>query len=178
MEINENKVDEIKKSEFQRLKSLNAYGDENGNFVVNGKRLMLLGADYFMAEILKTLKEYTGPSAGAVLYNIGVEIGKEYFVGHVKEGEETESVLGKFLGFLMFSGYSEISISNNKVVIASSPTAVMTKRLNLGNHKSCYYIAGVLAGFLSKLFNKQIDVRETKCFAEGHEHCEFEIFES
>lgn len=177
MEINENKVEEIKKSEFQRLRSLNAYGDENGNFVVNDKRLILLGADYFMAEILKILREYTGPSAGAVLYNIGVEIGKEYFAEHVKEGEEAESALGKFIGFLMFSGYSHISVSSNKIIISSSPTAVMTKRLNLGNHKSCYYIAGVLAGFLSKLFNKQIDVRESKCLAEGHEHCEFDIFE-
>lgn len=176
MEINENKVEEVKRSEFERLRSLNAHGDENGNFIVNGKRLMFLGADYFMAEILDTLKKYTGPSAGAVLYNIGVEIGKEYFDEHVKEDDKDEA-LGKFLGFMVFSGYSEIKTSDNKVVIKSSPTAVMSKRLNLGNHKTCYFIAGVIAGFLSKLFNKQIDVRETKCLAEGNEHCEFEIFE-
>ncbi len=177
MEINEGKINKIKKSEFERLCSLNAHGDENGNFTVNGKRIMLLGADYFMAQILKTLKEYTGPSAGAVLYNIGVEIGKEYFSEHVKEDEDKETSLGKFLGFLMFSGYSEITISENKIFIASSPTAFMTKKLGLGAHKSCYYIAGVLAGFLSKLFGKHIDIREIKCLAEGNEKCEFEIIE-
>ncbi len=169
------KVREFRNAEFKRLIQLKAHGDSNGNFIVNGRRLILLGADYFMAEILNLLKKYVGVSGGAVLYNIGIDAGKDYFKGHYNADSSKEEALGKFFGFLMFSGYSKIWVDADKIVVSSAPTADMSIKLGYDGHKTCYYLAGMFAGFLSSLFGKQIDVRETKCMAEGNKHCEFEI---
>jgi predicted hydrocarbon binding protein len=37
----------------------------------------------------------------------------------------------------------------------------------------CYFFRGFLAGFLSALFGKTIEVAEEKCAGKGDEHCEF-----
>ncbi len=177
MEFDTKKIEKIRDGEFKRLVGLKAHGDTNGNFIVNGKRLVLMGADYFMAEVLKILKEYVGPTGGGILYNIGVEAGKEYFKAHHVEGESVEDTIGKFFGFLMYSGYSKITFDGEKIIVPSSPTADMWSK-NIGEKtKTCYYLSGLFAGFLSELFKKQLDVREVKCMAAGHDRCEFEIFE-
>ena len=39
----------------------------------------------------------------------------------------------------------------------------------------CHWTRGYLAGYLSVVFNKQVEATETKCLAKGDEYCEFVI---
>jgi len=39
----------------------------------------------------------------------------------------------------------------------------------------CHWTRGYLAGYLSIVFNKQVDAKETRCLAKGDEYCEFII---
>lgn len=43
------------------------------------------------------------------------------------------------------------------------------------NYEVCDWTRGVIAGFLSVAFRKPVEVRETKCLANGGEYCEFAI---
>jgi len=43
------------------------------------------------------------------------------------------------------------------------------------NYKACDVTRGVIAGFMSAVFGKPVEAEETKCLANGDDHCEFVI---
>lgn len=172
------KIEESKNEEFKKLlSSVNLHGNEKGEIFVSEYDiyLILFGADYFMADFYHHLSENFKKAAGGILYNIGIEVGKE-IVKTLKMGNDYEKKIGRVLGFLKFIGYSDISfISQNKIIVKSSPDAIEFKKKYNEKTKVCYYLAGIFSGVLSNLLEKNIDVEETKCIANGDEFCEFEI---
>jgi predicted hydrocarbon binding protein len=43
------------------------------------------------------------------------------------------------------------------------------------SYKVCDWTRGAIAGFMSVVFGKPVEVKEVKCLANGAEHCEFVI---
>jgi predicted hydrocarbon binding protein len=43
------------------------------------------------------------------------------------------------------------------------------------NYKVCNWTRGIIAGFMSNVFGKPVEVKETRCMADGDDHCEFNI---
>nr|WP_317852618.1 V4R domain-containing protein [Methanothermococcus thermolithotrophicus] len=39
----------------------------------------------------------------------------------------------------------------------------------------CFFEAGIIAGCLENILNKEVKVTETKCHASGEDYCEFEV---
>lgn len=56
-----------------------------------------------------------------------------------------------------------------KVIIIDS----FESRTRKTTQPCCHFFKGFLAGFLSELFGKTIEVAEEKCAGKGDEHCEF-----
>lgn len=62
--------------------------------------------------------------------------------------------------------------SSGKVIMHGSfeATALGAKKYNV-----CDWTRGAIAGFMSVVFGKSVEVKEVKCLANGNEHCEFMI---
>ncbi len=178
MNLNIEKIKEIRDEEFEKLRKTEIIaGDEKGNMTIKDRRFNAMGGDYFMGDFLKLLEETVGPAAGGILYNSGIEIGKSYFKIYVKkEKNNKEEIIGRVFGLLKFCGYSNINFSEKgTIIVKNSPTAVAFNKKHKEKVKTCYYLAGIFAGLLSKIFEKEINVEEIKCQGKGDTYCEFEI---
>ncbi|MDI6806434.1 MAG: hypothetical protein QMD14_01305 [Candidatus Aenigmarchaeota archaeon] len=92
IEVNPNLVEKIKEREFATLIKTEFHGDRKGKLLIPGTDidLMLIGADYFMADFMQTLRSYLKKAAYDILYTTGIEIGKLYFktIGKTETKEE------------------------------------------------------------------------------------------
>lgn len=179
MKLDVKLINKFKEETFKNLISINKpRGNEKGRVTVSefDVDIVLMGADYFMAGLFHYFLENFKKAAGGLLYLIGIDAGK-VLVKKLKLGNDYEKKIGKVLGFLKFTGYSDIEISeNNRIIIKNSPDAHQFKKLYPQEKMMVdYYIAGVLAGSISEIIGKDIDIREIKCIANGDEVCEFEI---
>ncbi len=68
----------------------------------------------------------------------------------------------------------EMGNENCKIAVRESATAHGVR----AGERVCHFIAGFVAGYVEARTGLEVDVRETRCAAEGNERCEFEIFGS
>ncbi len=69
-------------------------------------------------------------------------------------------------------GLLEIKRKDDKFIITEKDCAFTAGASNFGK-RICSYTAGMISGFLNSATNKTYNVIETKCIANGDEHCEF-----
>ncbi len=62
-----------------------------------------------------------------------------------------------------------------EVVIRVKENIEARAHRNLNIKTNCYFMMGLLAGYVSGIFNKQMVAREPACEALGHEFCEYHI---
>ena len=181
---NENRKEMMKavEKEFRDLKREVKVGAVDGKgtkeIEIEGRRFNVMGAEYWCAGLLEKLEKIVGQGAAGILYRSGFEIGKEHFdfMDGSYEGSDYK-LLGKYLGFLKFCGYGEISVDYRDdcmfLKVHDSPDAEEWMDMHDEERKVCHYLRGLFAGFLSSL--KKVDVRvdETQCRAEGFENCLF-----
>jgi len=131
------------------------------------------------------LRERMGSAAEAILYYLGFEAGLEFGKSHKQIGEKLgvkDNVkIFKDISASMFIcvGYGIMEVVN----LEENPPRGTIRIYNcfeceLGKKSEKTYshlIRGMTAGVLTKLFNKQVSVKEVKCIAKGDPYCEFEI---
>lgn len=174
MSINPQNVRDRIAQRFESLKQdHDVAADEKGNAYIGDHRFNIMGADYFMADILHNLMEIYGEGAGAILKNTGQKYGDRIH-GVLDGADDAEEELGYDLGLLKYLGYSEIDYREDTIEVSRSPTAVSYNRKHDKDTKTCYFLSGVFQSFLRNL-DSEIAVQEVKCRADGSETCIFEI---
>lgn len=173
MNLDIKKVGNARDEVFEELKTQNKlHADESGLVEIEGERYNIMGADYFMADIFKMLREEYEEETPSILQSAGLRYGKKLV--NTFEDKSGQKQFGSFLGLLGFLGYSKPEIKEDKVVFPSSPTAEEYKKRNQDTQKTCYMLKGMLIGASMQL-ESITKFEETQCKADGDEKCVFKI---
>ena len=141
-----------------------------------------------MTSILNRLKGIfgaEGKAGKAILYGIGEAAGRNFYKGIVSQiGPETiRSHVKDIIGLHTAQGWGDFKLE-------SLDLNEMTACVNVFNSFECAvhgtgspsftcdFVRGHLAGLLSEMFDKRMDVTETSCVARGHSNCQFDIREA
>lgn len=173
--MNPEDVNEARENYFWRVRVSEKFeGDEDGKIEFEGKRFNLMGADYFMSEIIESLSELYAGAAGGIIRETGEEYGKELLeVIDDAEKAEGDEKFGRFIGFLQFLGYSEITVEKDSIRVESSPTAEEHLKEDHEDKKVCFFLSGILSGGYQEVYSSEANFTEEKCKADGNEECVF-----
>ncbi|WP_236953845.1 MULTISPECIES: V4R domain-containing protein [unclassified Methanopyrus] len=124
---------------------------------------------YILASMVITL----GRGAGSTFYRAGYDIGvykaKSHGLEGVKEAFEYVEKAFEKTGTGIIERWEIEEDDKIEIIMRESATAA---GYDIGK-KLCYYQAGFIAGILHGATSERWEVHETKCMAEGHDHCEF-----
>jgi len=126
--------------------------------------------------LFKMLRDL-GSGGLAIMYHMGFEAGRAMAIrlkGHFRTNESTLRYMLLYLeslGHGMFS-IEEYDECRGCRIIAYNLLECIDVKSDKPNSQLC---RGILAGALSALWNKDIEVIETKCIAMGDPYCEFII---
>jgi len=148
-------------------------GDEDGELTLKGERFNIMGADYFMADILDLLAETYGSGAGGILRETGEEYGND-LLDILDTSEDLDEALGDILGLLRFLGYSDPKVKTDSIGFPSSPTAVEHLKKEYDKRRTCYFLSGILTGAAQQT-DTPVRFVEEQCRADGDESCIFHI---
>jgi len=171
--MNPEKVNDLKENYFWEIRVSEKFeGDENGKINYEGKRFNIMGADYFMSDIMESLPELYSGAAGGIIRETGQEYGKELL--EVIDEKEEDDMFANFLALLQFMGYSKITVEEEQIAVKSSPTAEEHLKADYEEKKVCYFLTGMLTGAYQRVYSSDRQFTETKCKAAGDEKCVFQ----
>lgn len=154
----------------------------------NQQRNLLAGED-FIISLLKGLEHEVGDAAGWLLYTIGQNWGKQdaiAFEGWFKE-QYNLTLQTANLGFAMETwwwpltaqGWGTWSLDLNALkdgyIFVDLFDSAVAKTLGQIGKPVCHLYAGMLSGFFSTVFQKNLSSTEVQCYAMGNEFCRFLI---
>lgn len=175
--MNPEEVNNFKENHFWRIRVSEKFeGDEDGDIQYGGKRFNIMGADYFMSDIIESLSELYAGAAGGIIRETGQEYGKELL--EVIDDNEQDEMFGNYLALLQFLGYSNIQVEEDKIIVESSPTAEEHLKADYEEKRACYFLTGMLSGAYQKIYSSEQQFTETRCKAAGDDRCVFEKTES
>ncbi len=129
-----------------------------------------------MREILE--KELGIEKAGEVLYETGVEYGRQFAlkIQRTFKIEDASKLLRLCLKFAHLGGWGRHAINIDEerakvtIIVYNSPTSEVK-----ADHCVCSYQAGLYAGAASVIFGKEMYCKEVSCRAKGDSFCKFII---
>lgn len=113
---------------------------------------------------LISMGEALGEASGTVMYNIGKNIGKSLQLQKIED-------LINIVRELKIGLARVVSRESNKIIIEIDECVTCSGIPNIGR-PVCHLEAGLVAGSLSKILNKLVRVKETKCWGLGDKVCE------
>jgi predicted hydrocarbon binding protein len=132
------------------------------------------------SEMESALELIFSPSAASViLYMSAIKCGTHLCRRIKKETRTKEEALSRLSELKNEEkrgkpSFQDVNFENGsgRLVIIDSFETVAHKSPGI-NQPCCHFFRGFLAGFLSELFRKTIEVIKEKCAGRGDEHCEF-----
>jgi predicted hydrocarbon binding protein/predicted amino acid-binding ACT domain protein len=143
-------------------------------------RAMIMTVGSYWALMSRLEKILTPSGMTALHYDAGKNVG-EHMAMQLKEiyHLDVDALIKAFGQAEKAIGWGVVEFQNidfkrrsGTVVVRDSFEAVAWGKKN---YKVCDVTRGVIAGFMSVVFGKSVEVKETKCLANGGEHCEFVI---
>lgn len=130
--------------------------------------------------LIKKAREQLGPTYELTLYLEGYNLSIEAFKEYVKmTGEDHERIIKLGEALFQHLGYGRITLENLSMEEGEATIKIQDCfecELFKGSKKpESHLIRGMLAGWLTQLFNRGVKVTETKCIAKGDPHCQFEV---
>jgi len=144
-----------------------------------GERSIVLRR-FFYEAMIKHLRRKLGTGLEAILYHIGFEAGKRVYDAHVRMAGENAFRLIKS-GEVMFTQMGFGRIKATDVYLGEARMRVIVYdsfecELFRGEGKPMSnLIRGIIAGWVSRLFKREVSVKEVKCIAKGDPYCEFVV---
>jgi uncharacterized protein len=150
------------------------------------QRNLLVGED-FIVSLLKGLEHEVGDSAGWLLYMIGQNWGKQdaiAFAGWFKEYYNLTLATSN-LAFAMETwwwpltaqgwGTWKLDMTSLKegFIFVDLFDSAIAKTLGKIGKPVCHLYAGLLAGFFSVIFEKDLSSTEVQCYSMGNDYCRF-----
>lgn len=101
-------------------------------------------------------------------YLLGKKIGQHFFLPNTRE-------LGSLLTQIGFKKVAAGNLTAKKILIRLE-SGISAHGMKSAHTPVCYVEAGLIAGLLENLFQRKIEIQETKCQALGDRLCQFESF--
>ena len=144
----------------------------------SGQRAVVFVRPFFTA-FVRTIQESLGPSGSAILYHMGVYLGREAFRGHLRFAGDKKRALFVTRDLFGACGLGKVEIAKLDEMSEAALVRVWNNfecELFAGSGRpSSHFIRGVIAGWLSAYFDKEMYAEETRCIAMGDDVCEFRI---
>ena len=142
-----------------------------------GGRALLLREPAISKIITKGYERFGEPFS-IWLYYVGKDAGRAYYKSHVALlrdfNEDKVLKLSRYMFQLAGFGLLEhVSVNKDEVIVRVRDS--MEVEVNSGSGRTCQFIRGMLGGWFSELFGKEVTEIETKCANRGDEYCEFDI---
>lgn len=145
--------------------------------VVGNYRAIIFRKPLYEA-LIKEWQKAHGDLASIFLYHIGLMVGAHAFEDHVRTIGERDvnklislaEALFRNVGFGIMKLYVNTTLKEAKVIVRNSFECELFK----GSDKPrSNFIRGFIAGWCSKLLEKEVNAKEISCIAKGDEYCEF-----
>lgn len=120
-----------------------------------------------------------GTKAWDTIYKVGSIVGGTYFGTVSDQVDDTRGAVDQLKQFFWDQGLGilqALDTSSNGIVRLRLDESLSSSGLPNLDEKLCFFEAGIIAGFYSKLSNKKAMVKEEKCLANGDDYCEFAIY--
>lgn len=128
--------------------------------------------------LFKDIKVELGEAGKVFLYYQGEEVGKSIYENYGKYAPLEEGMLTLFAELVKAVGWGIVEIVYSNLIEGIFTIRVYNsiecEFCETSNEPCGYFAKGVLAGLLSKITGKKIEVKETKCIAMGDPYCQFE----
>lgn len=152
------------------------------------QRNLLVGED-FIVSLLKGLEHEVGESAGWLMYQIGVEWGKQDAVlfqawfkelyGLTLETSNLAFAIETWWWPYTIQGWGtwapNLTSQDSGFFYVDLYDSAVAKTLGYMGKPVCHLYSGLLAGFFSVAFNQNLCSTEIQCYAMGNEFCRFLI---
>ncbi len=169
---------EVIKPRFEGL-----IADESSFPIMLGSHRALILSKPALRGFLIKFREHLGSGGEAMLYHIGREVGAERGRHIDREAEKMgikrlrdKFIMGEILFKSLGYGIPQITeFSDDPPYLKMRVYHCIECELghNVGRPFS-HYVRGVIAGFASEIFNREMLAKETRCIAMGDPYCEFE----
>ena len=131
-----------------------------------------------LRSFIKGMRSEFGSAGEALLYRIGLDMGKGMWQGLDYYTTDAEEKLEIFKQLFMNTGYGkmdmEIDIIGKEADVIVYDSIECRQGIGSENPYS-HYIRGIIAGVFKNIFGGEVDVKEMKCIAVGDEYCEFRV---
>ncbi len=132
---------------------------------------------------IKGFREKFGQVASSFLYHIGFEAGRKAYESHLRIVGEAHRGSEKIIPFAreLFKqiGFGILEFVKvdfiNKTALIRVYNSFECELFKETGMAESHFIRGLLAGFMSSLFDIKVDAVETKCIAKGDPYCEFVV---
>ncbi len=147
---------------------------------VLGERAIILrkpGIDAF----INGLRRELGEAYESILYHIGFELGSEFYKSHIKlAGGDKDLVVKIACELFRIAGFGIIEVTKinydemyGELIVRDN---FECKSVGSSSSPSGFFVGGILAGWISEYFGREIRVKEVECIAKGDEYCRY-VFE-
>ena len=156
----------------------------SSRLLMNGERAIIMRLQGYKG-LVANIRKHFGTAGETFLYYIGFDSGMEYAKSHMemasKLGLTDPAQILKLISVNLFNcvGYGRMEIQNLKTNPPKATIRIYDSfecELGIGSGKPySFLIRGMLAGFLTGLFNEKMNAKETQCIAKRDPYCEFRI---
>ncbi|NIP66823.1 hypothetical protein GWN63_01900 [Candidatus Bathyarchaeota archaeon] len=119
---------------------------------------------------------FSPSAASVILYTAAIKCGVHFYKGVKKKFDTKEEGLKLFSRIKNAENWGDVAFrqvdfnqGSGKTIVKNSFESMTRKTTK----PSCHFFRGFLAGFLSELFDRMVEVTEEKCASRGDSHCEF-----
>jgi predicted hydrocarbon binding protein len=168
-----------------------AFHNETGTISDWNESRNLLVTEDFIIGLIQGLEEEVGSASSVIMYNIGKEWGikdaaffkqwfeKEYAYEQGINRANLLYVLEAWWWPFITQGWGnwdvDMSDRDNGFIFVNIFDSAVARTLGDVGKPVCHIYAGLLAGFFSKLTQKQLNCIEIQCYAMGETYCKFLI---
>ena len=132
--------------------------------LIDGYRDIYKYSTFGIDKLIKKAAEYGGKKGAKIL--------KERYGVYTDRLDEALEMLTVIAESSRLIEVFEFDVEAKEIRVEGS---ILVEAVGKSSKPICEPMAGFFAGFLSELLEKKIDVKETKCAAQGHERCVFKI---
>jgi len=144
-----------------------------------GRRAVILDYPILHSIKLGLSKSFGEKVSEALLWSTGFAVGKSFYEFYRtlynplsnEDWAKVFKLVFMALGWFVVEAWDVDSEKGGTVTVSGSWEGTLSGE----SARACHMIRGVIAGFLTRLFNRSVDVREEECVAEGKECCRFSV---
>lgn len=150
---------------------------DDGEFKIFDKNFLFgsLKSFVFLREEMKKEKSLD------VLYRFGEEISKEIYDYIKKFGGGKEEILRFWLNMINLAGFGAIEIvevkDKERMAVINCDNSPLAEHYSKTGKKDKVdeILAGMIGGFFSRWFGKNVVCEEVTCIAKGNRYCQFKV---